>query len=158
MGERVYVELIVLSAQKDQTIQISQDTYCDPDSINEYDSGDYSCLSYEEVKNGNFPDTFTDALEHAGIAYEYSHESFGEYCAWECSLRFTPEGALVHKQVYANDRSIDLSTVKAYLDANNIPELLIHIDTRIESNEVLPWDNQIEYGKLYQMKQLIGVK
>ncbi len=111
-------------------------------------------IDFEQVSNGEIE--FLPQLQKLGIAYdsvwerEYDIEPGGEYC------RFTDTGEMVLKTMYESERLIGINTIKEiiydeYLK-DNLTQLIDQIEERVS---VLPWHNQVEYGKLHRVNQLL---
>lgn len=111
-----------------------------------------TAFEFEGVNYGNLEGLA--ALEEAGIAYESTWEAGHEYDAGTTSVRFTPEGEMVKKTIYVSDLSIPISDLMRLI---NQPEAIFElIKNSNDELQVLPWDNQEEYGKRYRARQLIS--
>lgn len=109
------------------------------------------CFQYYEVNYGELD--FLKKLEAKGIAYENEWAAGGEYTAGTKSCRFTAEGIIDIKEIYDIDRN---PSIDKLMDLIKSPDKLIKfIQIHHEKISVLPWDNQVEYGKLYLARKLI---
>ena len=163
MGDRVYVTLIVLTAHLEQARTIltkyngnPQEEYGSPTSI----EPDLSFLGYAEVNYGELnglPD-----LVATGIAYDSRWEQGSEFGRGVESVRFTAEGKVIKKVLYAQDEGIELDKFRTAMALAKPEERLIALEAVISKHEdrlfVLPLDEkQIEYGKLYRTKRLLQI-
>ena len=149
MGDRTNVELTILESQKE-----SAESFFDDEPGEGYDGQDGQWIyQFSEVSYGNLE--FLGALRDAGIAYDSSWESGGEYTAGTASCRFTPEGACIEKEIY--DTKINPSLDKLIELIDQPDALRKYILIHQESISVLPLDeDQAEYGKLFRTHKLIG--
>ncbi len=112
---------------------------------------DFAYIVYEEINYGELPNL--PLLIKAGIPYTYSWSSGCEYGEGAEYGRFTPEGEPDVKSFCDSKTAIDVERLHRLI---NKPEELIALICKEKAKyEVLPWDNQVEYGKLYRTKQLI---
>lgn len=127
--------------------------------IEELDSHDHDwegannthCFQYYEVNYGELD--FLKELEARGIPYNSDWDAGSEYTAGSKYCRFTPEGSIDIKGVYDNDRNPSIDKLMGLIES---PEKLIEfIQIHHEKISALPWDNQVEYGKLYLARKLI---
>lgn len=148
MGDRTTVILTVLNEHIEEAQKIFKDD--PPQEIQTV--GGLTHFEFYEVNYGRLD--FLDQLTAAGIAYdsEWGHGSeYGPGCEF---CRFTAEGEVIIKELYNSDANPEIDLLVPVLDD---PEKLRQtILDHIESREVLPWDNQIEYGKIYRTAQLIS--
>lgn len=121
---------------------------------NSIQQGSFTLLIYHGVDYGAL--NGLDKLQDAGIAYDSSWDASPE-CMKGCrSLRFTPEGEAVEKEIY--DAEMD-APLKLLLDAiEDHQKLKQRIRAHEEGITVLPWDNQAHYGKLYMARQIVAPK
>lgn len=147
MGDRTYVHLSVLSAQKAAVDNIITDGY---ETINDY--GKYLQYVYPEVNYGVLD--FLDVLRAAGIAYDSEWEAGNEYGAGCQSCRFTAEGGVIVKDVYDSELGVPIGLLMEKVDdPAALRELVLEWRQR---TLILPWENQEEYGKLYRAHMLIA--
>lgn len=163
MGDRVYVTLNVLTAHLEQARTIltkyngnPQEEYGSPTSIEPC----LCWLGYSEVNYGELgglPD-----LVAIGIAYDSRWEQGSEFGRGIESVRFTAEGEVIKKVLYAQDEGIELDKFRTAMALAKPEERLIALEAVISKHEarlfVLPLDEkQIEYGKLYRTKRLLQI-
>ena len=147
MGDRTNVTLTVLASQKGK----AQDLFGDEQPNTDYENGILFEFNFDEVNYGNLP--FLKKLKENGIAHDSHWGDGGEYNEGTTSVRFTEEGKLVEKTTYTHNENPSLSSLMSLLDN---PGALVHfIRYHHERVTPLPWDKQEEYGKLYQMMQLL---
>ena len=146
MADRVTVELCVLTEHAKRAEEIIGEP-----AEESMESVDCTWFVYHEVNYGVL--NRLDRLRAAGIAYESSWDSGAKFSKGCCSLRFTPEGEAIEKEIYENEMGIN---VEALLEVIEDHELLKQrINDHAERVSVLPWDNQAHYGKLYMARQLV---
>lgn len=147
MGDRTTVTLSFLESQHDEALKCFD--------INEWDHWLNEPLAYYQFHEVNYGTlNFLDKLKEKGIAYESEWDRGSEYGNGVKSVRFTPDGDLVEKEVYNSECSIDVHDLMALLYKPK--ELKDLITTTHKAVSVLPWENQEEYGKLYRAKMLIS--
>lgn len=149
MGDRTSVTLYVLTAQKDEALELIGEESSEEGEVG-IDSGQYY-FSFEQVNYGNL--LCLAKLREHGIAYESAWEAGDEYGPGTEYLRFTPDGEAVEITVYDSDQNPDLHKLLAHI--NNYDELREVIISHKKNITPLPWDNQVEYGKIYRMTQLV---
>jgi hypothetical protein len=155
MGDRVAVILIVNqehSAEVDELL---------PDWSEKYRVHDKIEYLFNEVNYGELPHMGT--LVKLGIAYDVYWDRGCEFEEGSSHARFTPSGNLIRKTLYASDSTIDIcklytvnkeaSSVSPEYAHKVISELL---QGRYDRLQILPWDNQVEYGKKHRLLNLIG--
>lgn len=108
-------------------------------------------FSFAEVNYANL--AFIPLLREHGIAYDSRWDEMSEYSAGVESCRFTEAGEIQVKEISDDSLSIPLVQLKEYIDKPE--QLRKFILAHEESITVLPWDNQVEYGKRYRLRQLI---
>lgn len=113
----------------------------------------YSYCFYE-VNYGNLP--FLDALMQAGIPFDSDWDSGGEYGAGVETCRFTPDGQAIRKETANEYRNPEISKLMGLLDKPD--ELKACIVEHFNHVTSLPWDNQIEYAKIYRLTRIITPK
>jgi hypothetical protein len=112
---------------------------------------DYVTYTFEDCNYGEL--RFADKLTEQGIPHNREWDSGDEYSAGVETVRFTSEGKVQRITIYDGSRSIDIDTLVELI--NNYEDLKEYILTKQKENEVLPWDNQIEYGRIYRARRLI---
>lgn len=131
-----------------------------PDYLNEWDAtletdegsdGKRTIFNFDDVNYGTLD--FLPELLARGIAYESSWCAGDEYTEGTEYCRFYEDGTATTIQVYNDEINPHLPTLMTLLDT---PDLLIDF-IKVHNKRVTPpsWDNQIEYGKLYQTHQLL---
>lgn len=149
MGDRTTVHLYVPTDLADQAEALF-DFGCEYTDDCEDNTTQFT---FGEVNYGNLP--FLNKLAEAGIAYNSCWEDGGDYKSGCESLRFTPSGEFVLKTLY-NGEDVNPS-LNRLLELIDQPEALReYILNYKEIRSVLPWDNQVEYGKLHRARQLIA--
>lgn len=153
MGDRTWVNLYVPSELADEARKIIEKRDgkptedCDGDAVD----GSIHCFGFSEVNYGELD--CLDDLQAAGIAYDSSWDDGGDYTSGTQSCRFTKDGEAVVKTLYDNSLGMDAHTLLANIENHDkLKELIL---AHIEEISVLPWDNQVDYGKTYRVRQLI---
>lgn len=147
MGDRTTVTLSVLESQEDKARE-----YFEFEDNEAWLDEPLSYHQFDEINHGELD--FLHKLKAAGIAYESRWDRGYEYGPGVKSLRFTPDGNVVEKEIYDSECAIDLKSLMPLLDKPE--ELREYILTRHQEVSTLSWENQEEYGKLYRAKQLIS--
>lgn len=148
MGDRRTVILSVLTEHSEEVQKIFKD---DPPQEG-WTAGRLSRFVFHEVNYGELE--YLEHLTEAGIAYDMECGDGSGYRLRCESCRFTPEGKAIIKVLYSSEENPEINLLIPVLDD---PEKLRQtILDHIKSREVLPWDNQIEYGKIYRTAQLIS--
>lgn len=150
MRDETTVKLTLLASQFETANAILR-------ANNEFHNGNQFDFELVELDFYNINDgvlTSQEALEKAGIAYDLWWGNGNSYSASTRYIRFTEAGELLELCVLDENINPDLSILKQLLDTPD--ELRASIVKFIADTEPLPWDNQAEYGKLYQMMQLIA--
>lgn len=149
MGDRTIVTLTVFTAQKEEVIRLLDNEPAE--DVNDA-TNTLSYLTYYEVNYGELKKLYH--LMNNGIPFISRWEDGNDYSAGEKSCRFTPEGEMELKELYDCDENPNLGALLAVIDDPvALRNAVLH---HAEVRKVLPWENQIEYGKLYRTKRLIG--
>lgn len=151
MGERVYVTLAVLKQQVPQIEDLLNSGA--PDNEHESDDGMLWYVGYSEVNYGSLP--FLKALQQRGVAYDSTWAAGSDWSEGTESCRFTPEGELEEKSVYLSDQGVSLFRLLDELENHQALKDLI-LEHKAKTAHLPLDEKQIEYGKLYQTKQLIA--
>ena len=111
---------------------------------------------FDEIKWGEL--SFLDDLHEMGIPFNFSNDDSDDCRFIKC--RFTPDGEMILQDYLESDTKIDADTFIDEIDKCKTPEQKLDYINRLYiscSNILnhLPWDNQIEYGKLYRTRKLI---
>lgn len=147
MGDRSFVSLTVMKEHGEQVGDIYDDM---PDRSLD---GASAIFEFNEVNYGELE--HLDQLQTLGIAYDSHWEDGGEYTAGTQSCRFNEAGEAIVKSIYDDEiGTIDLGPVSDAADIS-LDEVIKVINARKDVLHVLPWDNQVEYGKRYLARKLI---
>lgn len=149
MGDRTFVFLTVPIECRELA-----ETVFDKDTIDEdwEVNGDLVYCGFNDVNYGDLG--FLCDLADLGIPYESTWERGSEYGPGTEFGRFTPEGEYVTLTVYDSQASPDVTSLMSRIDRPN--DLVQYIKDYVKEITPLPWDNQVEYGKIYRTKQLIS--
>lgn len=156
MGDRTSVTLYVPSALFAEAKKIVEeyDGKADEENVLPHPNIPENCayFFFEEVNYGEL-----HCLPHlvaAGIAYDSDWASGDEYESGSEHVRFTPDGELKNSAVYLSDVGVSLLELLENLeDHEKLKNIILE---HKERTVPLPWDNQVEYGKLYRTIQLIA--
>tara|TARA_B100001559_G_scaffold166459_1_gene139491 strand:- start:4705 stop:5199 length:495 start_codon:yes stop_codon:yes gene_type:complete len=154
MGDRTYVYLYVPAELFEQAKEIAIKYDGQPEEENT-DDDQLHYLGFEEVNYGEL--NCIRELQLAGIPYDMDWADGANYEEGVQHCRFTETGELSLKVVMGSDHSIDPSVLEEVIKKHNTLDAVK--DFLKKHNEVvnpLPWDNQVEYGKIYRTKQLIA--
>jgi len=150
MGDRTSVSLSFPTAllEKAKSLDTSED-FDDPNWENDGITNFY----FYEVNYGNLD--FLDDFIKAGIAFDSHWDAGGDYGPGTRSVRFTPEGDLIDKEIYDEGVNPDIDTLMELLETPD--QLIQYIKDWKEKVSVPDLDEyQVEYGKIYQAKKLIS--
>lgn len=154
MGDRTYVTLQVPEECRDDVMAIAEAS-SEGGPWDEWESAikGLIVLGFEEVNNGEL--AFLKDLRNFGIPYDSDWAAGDEYLGGVEYCRFTSNGDLALKTVHEGTAPV-LETLLEMLEK---PEALKIITKYLhdfkEQVTPLPWDNQIEYGKIHRTKRLI---
>ncbi len=147
MGDRTWVEIIVLKESLDQVKEVLSD-FLDL----EIAEGDYlASLYFYEINNGCVEEHVQ--LTERGIPYNYEWGPGDNYYPGTKYIRFTPEGNLQHIEYYDNEVNPPLEKLLELVSKPK--ELVEYVQQYANERTPLPWDNQVEYGKIYRTRRLI---
>lgn len=149
MGDRVGVTLTVLIEHKARALELLKKNKEVPGDIISDDT--FSYLSYYEVNYGELHGL--EKLTHEGIPFDSTWQAGGEFGEGTNYCRFTSKGEYVGLTLYLGDENP--SMVDLFSHINNYEDLRDYILGYKKTYTPLPWDNQIEYGKIYRMTQLV---
>lgn len=149
MGDRTSVRLLLLTEQ----VAFAQSVVdLDAEGTNEWShTGIHSECLFEEVNYGRLH--FLSALTEAGIAFNSVWSDGGNYSSGITYGRFLPDGTSFSQDIYDDEINLDLAALQGLFDKPNA--LVLYIQEQIKNTIPIPWDNQIEYGKLYRARKLI---
>lgn len=153
MGDRTYVTLTVLLEHVEQARDILVERNGEPhDEGTTGKTPELGFFSFEEVNYGNL--CGRDQLQALGIAYTSEWENGGNFRAGGEYCRFTAEGDTIIKEIYQGDEDPPIAALLQRLD--DYTKLKAFILDYQEKTTPLPWDNQLQYGKLHRTKLLIS--
>lgn len=108
-------------------------------------------LEFYEVRNAELE--FLPKLQEQGVAYDCSWDRGVDFEQGTEHCRFTQDGEKIIKTIFADQLNPNLrDLVKHKDDPERLRNFILEFERKLE---VLPWDNQIEYGKAYSLRQLI---
>lgn len=111
----------------------------------------WAYFEFSEVNYGELDEE--QDLQEAGIPYDYQWGSGGDYGPGSRYVRYTPEGKLEILNIYDGDLSPPASMLKELMGKPNF--LARYVDQYFKDITPLPWDNQLEYAKIYRARNLI---
>ena len=133
--------------------------------VSDYDNFDYMLVStnpriieyiFNEVKWGELD--FLDDLHEQGIPFDFSNDDSDDRRFIKC--RFTPDGEMILEDYLESDTKIEaqdfifaFESCKSSQDKVDLMNAYYMKLTNLINP--LPWDNQVEYGKLYRTRKLI---
>ncbi len=152
MGDRTHVTLTIRKEHQAEAEAIIQKVDgCPPDEDFEEIGPDLVLARFFEVNYGNLD--FLNELVAAGIAFDSEWDAGGEYAKGGDYARFTETGELQRRELYEGEENPPIGPLLERIDD---PEALrTFILDYHERKQILPWDSQVEYGKLYRARQLI---
>lgn len=148
MGDRTWVEIVVLKESLPQVKEVLNLLNAEGE-ITEGD--ELVSIYFDHVNYGHIDEQ--DKLTNSGIPYNYEWGNGDDYEAGSKHIRFTPEGELVHIEYYESE--INPPIEKLLELADQPEELAQYVRKYSAENTPLPWDNQVEYGKIYRTRQLL---
>lgn len=154
MGDRTFVSLTVLAEHAEEARgYFTYSAYHHDDQCKE--DGCAVCMfDFEEVNYGELP--FLDRLEEAGIPFDSCWSSGDEYTSGQDSLRFTPNGVAIRKEISDAYINPPLQQLIALID--DPTALRTYILAHKERVHIVGWEHQAEYRKLYLTRRLIEPK
>jgi hypothetical protein len=151
MGDRTTVTLTVLEEQAIEAANLFKN-FGQLDE--EYVQDNLKSFVFLEVNYGNLP--FLHKLINAGIAFDSEWNNGGNYCAGIHFVRFDSEGLIHSNEVTDESYNPDLDELVKRID--DYDELKKYILDHKRNVIPLPWDNQVEYGKIHRALMLIKPK
>lgn len=149
MGDHTTVTLYVPSALKVQAESLFDYAAAEAGE----DPGDgLAYFVFDEVNYGNLE--FLNLLGEAGIAYDSCWDSGDQHGAGSTCLRFDSEGNALYKDISDNNSNPCIVTLLSLIDDHK--KLKEFILKHQEEQSEMPWDNQVEYGKIFLAKKLIS--
>lgn len=148
MGDRTDVTLRVLASHKER----AEALFDSLPSAKDQEGDEHFLFFFDEVNYGDL--LCLDDLIEAGIPFDSEWGPGGNYGAGTRYCRFTPEGECICKSIYDEEINPDLYSLMGLIDQPDaLREFILHHNEKIST---LPWENQEEFGKIYQIKQLIS--
>lgn len=148
MSDHAYVTLSVPKELANQAEALFAGD--EPDTTSEEDG--LATFGFTEVNYGGL--NFLKELQKHGIAYSSSWENGGNFTAGTESCRFTPEGGMNLREIYDEQLSIPIDDLMKLIESPT--QLKQWIVNAHESITILPWDNQVEYGKRHRLQLLLS--
>ena len=145
MGDRTWVEIVVLNT----TLPLVEEIL--PDDAEISTSLEPSSFYFHEVNNGCIEEQ--GQLTEMGIPYNYEWGSGDNYKSGFKYIRFTPEGDPQHIEYYEDEINPPLEKLLELVSKPK--ELAEYVQKYSDDITPLPWDNQVEYGKIYRTRRLI---
>lgn len=155
MGDRTECQILIPAERfEDANAVLIANSYHGYDNNFPSSEGtDLTCVYFSGVNYGKL--SCEDELINLGIPFTWRWENGSEFSAGESHVRFTEQGYMCTKELYDDElNNVDLAGLIQHL--NNYTDLRDYILKAKEDLTVLPWTNQVEYGKLYLLKQLIS--
>ena len=164
MGDRTETNLTILKSHRNKVIEILESGFYTEyvEVIEELliqPDDPLLTFTFDEVNYGELE--FLDILRDAGIAYSSEWNSGDSYPAGEAHVRFNAEGKIQEMSFALEDACLYTDTVKEIIgnkttsDTEKV-ELMKDLIARYDLSYVpWSWDNQEEYGKIYQTIKLI---
>lgn len=151
MGDRCYMCLIIKSEHFEEAKKIFTEAGNRPGYQSQDNGHGFASLEFEEVNYAKLEGIET--VQAAGIPYDLDNTAGHEYEAACVHCRFTERGEMVLQELTASDDVISVNSLLKVIDDHAALKSLIQ--KADEERAVLPWDNQVEYGKRYVARQLI---
>lgn len=145
MGDRTWVEIVVLNETRSLVEEIL------PDATEINISLEFSSFYFDEVNDGYIEEQ--DQLTERGIPYNYAWGRGSNYDSGTMYIRFTHEGNLQCIKYYDNEFNPPLEKLLKLVSKPK--ELAKFVQQYANEKTPLPWNNQVEYGKIYRTRQLI---
>lgn len=154
MGDRTYVYLYVPAELFEQAKEIAIKHDGEPHGEATDEDG-VPFMGFEEVNYGEL-DCIKE-LQSAGIPYDMGWASGSTYKEGVQHCRFTETGELSLKVVRGSDHTINPGALADVIKKHDTLDAVKDFLKRHEEAVTpLPWDNQVEYGKIYRTRQLIA--
>jgi hypothetical protein len=150
MGDRTTVYFTVLKEHVKEALSILE---MGIDSSDLYSADSLTATyCFDEINNGELDGL--NELRKKGIPYTSNWCSGSEYGPGKETCRYTEQGEIEIKYIYDDSINPDLQNI-FYL-INNYEALRDYILKHRADVTPLPWNNQLEYSKLYLLNQLIS--
>ncbi len=159
MGDRTTCRVYVLKEHEARAIELIKPEEGEPGDTGAFFVGsdahpEIVALYYYDVNYASI-----DALDEflaEGIAYDFDWDQGSDFTQGESHLRFTAEGEAVFTSDSPENPSGYLTSIEKALNSltsvNEVRACLVQIKAK---HVPLPWDNQVEYGKVYRARKLI---
>lgn len=153
MGDRVSTSLTVLREHEDTAVSLIEPEQGKPDD--RWEDHITVCLTYYEVNYGTVESLVK--LRQAGIPYSFAWDAGSEFTEGEEHLRFTPEGeACMSTESQLWPSGVISECITLVNQAESLEAGKAALQAKLAALTPMPWDNQAEYGRLYQARQLIS--
>lgn len=150
MGDRTWAILTIPT----ELVGNAKAIFDDPCSEEPLDRGlGLTKLSYDKMNCGNLPDGVEDKLIAAGIPFDWEWGDGYNFGDGVLHIRFTETGELRVREIYNAIRNPSMEALMALID--NHDELVKFIKEHKDKVTPPNWENQVEHGKRYRMRQLV---
>ena len=114
--------------------------------------------TFVEVKRGELD--FLDDLHEQGIPFNFHNDNSDPDDRRFVRCRFTSDGEMILQDYFESETKISAEAFLYEIDKCTSPdEKLVYINKQyIRFSNLLislPWNNQVEYGKIYRMRRLV---
>lgn len=153
MGDRTYVILTVPAVHAGEVAGIYNEVSIIPHgtAMVSEQGLDLVFFEFEDVNYGELDDL--DKLEKLGIAFDSDWSQGDEYDEGCTYMRFDSEGNPVRKEIYQGDDAISMNRLLPLFDDHHkLRELIKSVN---DSLHVIPWDDQVENGKIARLKHIV---
>lgn len=148
MGDRTTVTLTVLKNHLEEAKKYFEYEEAEEETVGEM----FANLLFYEVNYGTLH--FLGKLMEAGIPFTSDWDSGGDYGPGSHFCRYTADGELQEIELSNDYRNPELSRLMELLDEPvALKEYIINHHKAVTP---LPWDNQLEYSKVFRIKKLIN--
>lgn len=151
MGDRTWCTLTIPAECLEQACELLDNV--GPENAEESLPG-LSYFSYDGVNYGKMAESEEEDLKAAGIPFDWEWGDGSDYHAGCTHIRFTEAGELIVRNIQEGDEDPPLYGLKPLIDKP--AELRQYILDWEAEHTVLPWTDQVEYGKRYRTLQLIN--
>lgn len=150
MGDRTWTTLTIPT----ELVGNAKAIFDDPCSEEPLDLGlGLTELSYADIDYGNLPDGVGHKLIEAGIPFDWEWGDGYNFGGGVLHIRFTETGELSVREVYNAIRNPSMEALMTLID--NHDELVKFIKEHKDKMTPPNWENQVEHGKHYRMRQLV---
>lgn len=98
----------------------------------------------------------TQALIREGIPHSWYWTAGGDYDSGKGYVRFTPEGEVIYFDYDDPQTNPNVDEVIKLVETKTSEEVLEYLRKYKAKYSPQSWDNQVEYGKVYKLKQLVS--